>query len=457
MRALNAFLLALLALFAGALVCQAQQTQQAALPAEMLTLEQAISLALQNNRSVQDARLETEKADDRLAAYRTNRLPTLKTYSLFSQPLTTFDFTFKKGELGTFPATGPIPAEDTTISSGRKPTVLIIGSVTQPLTQLRRLNLKIKSLEADREVSAARLRDKQQAVVKDVKQAYYSMLQTQSAFESAEQMIKLYHELDRITGEYVAQQVALVPDLLQVRTRLAKADYELLVLQNQLATQKEQFNNLLGRPVLIEFSISHALEDAQFVMRETDLIAARERALAQRPEVAEARSRVKQAQYERRAKKAEYLPDVSLSLNYVSPLNFSSFLPKQVMNAGILVEWDVFDWGRKRHELASKTRDIEQANNSLREIENHVVIEVNSRYRKLQETCQQLRVARLSQDAEKANVQVVTYKYRFESSLFKDVLQAQASLADANYQYQKALLSFWTAKADFEKAIGEDK
>jgi hypothetical protein len=30
-------------------------------------------------------------------------------------------------------------------------------------------------------------------------------------------------------------------------------------------------------------------------------------------------------------------------------------------------------------------------------------------------------------------------------------------LADANNQYQQALLSFWTAKAELEKAIGEDR
>ena len=56
-----------------------------------------------------------------------------------------------------------------------------------------------------------------------------------------------------------------------------------------------------------------------------------------------------------------------------------------------------------------------------------------------------------------ANVQLVTYKYRLDAVLLKDVLQAQTVLANSDYDYQKALLAFWTAKADFEKAIGEDK
>jgi outer membrane protein TolC len=52
---------------------------------------------------------------------------------------------------------------------------------------------------------------------------------------------------------------------------------------------------------------------------------------------------------------------------------------------------------------------------------------------------------------------MAAYKYRLDAVLLKDVLQAQTSRADANYDYQKALLAFWTAKADFEKALGEDK
>jgi outer membrane protein TolC len=48
-------------------------------------------------------------------------------------------------------------------------------------------------------------------------------------------------------------------------------------------------------------------------------------------------------------------------------------------------------------------------------------------------------------------------KYKVVATLFSDVLQTQATLADADYEYQKALLAFWTAKAEYEKSIGLDK
>jgi outer membrane protein TolC len=456
MRAVITLLIAIVALFA---VDDRTKAQTPATPTtdEVLSLDRAITLALQNNREVRNARLETEKAQDSVDAFRTHRLPAFKTTSLLSKPLTSFDLTVARGSLGTFPATGPIPSQNTTISSSTRPTALLLGSVSQPLSQLWRINFNLKALAAGQQVSVAQLRAKQQDLIKNVKQAYYAILQTQGQFESAEHAIKLYQELNRVTGEYYAQQAVLKPDLLDVQTRLAKSEYDLLVLQNQLATQKEQFNNLLGRAAQSEFSVSSSLELAEFVMREADLVAARQRALTQRPELSEAHARIKQAEFDRRAKKSEYLPDVSLNFNYFSPFYFSDFLPKNVVHVGVLVEWDIFDWGRKKHELAAKTRTIEEANNNLLETENKIVIDVDSKYRKLQETAQLLRVTRLGQEAATANVEVVSNRYRVQASLLKDVLQAQTSLADANFQYQRALLGFWSAKAEFEKATGEDK
>jgi len=36
------------------------------------------------------------------------------------------------------------------------------------------------------------------------------------------------------------------------------------------------------------------------------------------------------------------------------------------------------------------------------------------------------------------------------------VLQQQSTLAQADGQYQQAIANFWTARADFARALGED-
>jgi outer membrane protein len=204
-------------------------------------------------------------------------------------------------------------------------------------------------------------------------------------------------------------------------------------------------------------SVTEGLQTAQLAMRETNLIAARKRALEQRPEIREAGLRLQQANLDKRVKKSEFIPDVSLTFHTVTTMNYSNFVPRSVNGVGIQVEWEVFDWGRKKHELAEKNRTIAQADNTVLETESRVLLEVNSKFRTLQESCQLIRIAKLAQTTARANVQVAAYKYRLDAVLLKDVLTAQTSLANTNYDYQRALLSFWTAKADFEKALGEDK
>jgi len=67
-----------------------------------------------------------------------------------------------------------------------------------------------------------------------------------------------------------------------------------------------------------------------------------------------------------------------------------------------------------------------------------------------------LGVGQLAQETQREMLRVALNKYKDKAALLKDVLQVQASSADANNQYQQALLSLWTARADFEKAIGEE-
>ncbi len=421
---------------------------------ETLTLEQAIATAMRNNRQVKIKELDVGKSEDQLAGGRTLRLPKFNLYTLASQQLTQIDFNFKQGVFGTFPGIGPVPDKDTNISSPRKPTVFIIAQIQEPLSQHYRIGLNIEQLKLGREIAREQLRSEQQTIVNDVTRAYYAIVQSQSALQTAEENIKLYRELDRVTTDYVAQRVALKSENLDVKTRLAKAEYDLLTLGDTIATQKEQLNNLLGRDIRVEFNVSLPLDSVGF---EADLDGARSRALNQRPEIKKARLELQRADIDRRIKKSEFIPDVSMSFNYISPQNFGSIIPKTIASVGLSFSWEIFDWGKKRRELDEKSKTVEQVRASLVEAENLIQMDVNSKHRKLQQTRLQVRIAQLSQETARENLRVSTNKYKVQAALLSDVLKVQTALADADQQYQQALVSFWTAKADFEKAIGEDK
>jgi outer membrane protein len=315
-----------------------------------------------------------------------------------------------------------------------------------------KINLGVKSAAAAREIEQERVRAQRLAVAGSVKRLYFAILQSQSALAANDEAIALYRELDRTLVVRVAQKVALRADAMDVQLRLAQAELARTTFQNALAAQKEQLNQLLGRDVQTAFEVEAIAELAPL---EVDLAASRRTALESRPDVREARLRLEQAELDRRIAKADRLPDVSLAMSYTSNFNID-MLPANLATVGVQLKWEPFDWGRRSRELAIKAATVRQARLSVRDAEDRTTLEINSRLRTLAEKRAALNVAQLAQGAVREKLRVATNQYQVQAVLLPDVLKVRAELADADDDYQQALMAFWTAKADFEQAVGED-
>ena len=276
-------------------------------PAESLTLQQAIDLALRQNRGVRLEKLEIEKAAERRSVTATRKLPGFDVSVMELQWINPPEFRFDKGVFGVFPGLGPVPPTNTTVTSSYGPSAFILARATQPLTQLHRIGLGLRMNELQRDVAESRLSLKEREVVHQVKRGYYAILQLQSALAGIEDSLKLYRELDRVVGDYVTQQVSLAADSLDIKTQLAKQEYEELRLRDNLAAAREQLNHLLGRDIRTEFAVSEVSTVSAY---EVELSAAQSRALAERPELREARLKVQLAEYDHKLKRAERIPVV---------------------------------------------------------------------------------------------------------------------------------------------------
>jgi outer membrane protein TolC len=422
--------------------------------AEILTLEHAIGMALENNRSLQTSVLDIQKAQDRLGAARTRQYPGFSMYMLGAQQLRSFDFTLEKGILGNYEEIGPLPSEDVLLKTPLQPTGFFLLRASQPITSLIRIRRSMEALETGVELANEQTRAERQKIVRDVKRLYYGLQEIDSNLRSVRATRALYEEVEKLTSNYVVQQVALRGDLLDAQTRLAKTQQLEIELTNQQASGREQLNHLLGRDVSIEFEVQPVLEATG---HEPGLNEARARALKERPEIRQALLRRQQAEQDLRAKKAEYIPDISAEFNNVSFLNWGRFMPAQTMSVGVSLTWEPFDWGRKKHEAAEKERTVEQARVAQLESESLVAIDVSEKYRQLQYRRAELRVARLAQETAVENLRVVKNRYGVQAALARDVLQVQAALEQSSADYQKALTSFWDARAEFERAMGENQ
>src|SRR5215813_9171272 len=250
----------------------ATRAQSPAASTESLTLDQAIDLALHNNHAIKIAQFEVAKAEEDISVAKTSRLPSLHLHTLFSSNLVKNDTKTPNPAANQFPGLGPFFL----LTDERKLSTVFATTAVEPLSQQYRIGLNIKLERLSREMAQAKLREQQNETIDSVKKTYYAILQTRSALSSVEQTVKSYQELNKVTGDYVLQQVALKADHLVVQTRLAQAQYNQLDLGSRLATQKEQLNSLLGREVDSEFEVTDA---PAFISVETDLVAARKTAL----------------------------------------------------------------------------------------------------------------------------------------------------------------------------------
>ena len=451
MKSKHYLLLLVLAIVAFAIPIRSL-AQQATQEAPILTLDEAVSIALANNRLVKNSVLEAQKFDFQVSTMRSRRLPHFQFSVLGGELLQPFDFTFAKGAFGTYPGIGPIPSTNAKVHTPARLTAFLNGSIDQPLTQQYKIGLGIRATELGRDIAKEDVRAERQKIAAEVRSAYFELVSTQAAVVAAREGVRTLEEAQRVTLRYVAESSVLKGDQLEVDARLSKAQYDLSVAENGLTTQQEHLNQLMGRDLTTPFRVDFVPEEDTTTLTLAD---ARQQASENRPEIRQAHLKEKQAEYDRRLAKAEYIPDLGLAVSYMGVQNVQ-VLPTNVGVAGFALTWEPFDWGRRRNRVREKSNTLAQTHNGAQEAESQIGVEVGSKYRKWREASLLLKATRTGHEAAAEQLRVTSNKYKEQAALIRDLLQAQARSSETAFQYQQALSSYWSSLADLRRAMGEE-
>ena len=418
----------------------------------LLTLDEALLLAKSKNRDLKLFGLDVGKQREALGEAKTHLYPRFDTSVLASELLAPLDFPIQKGQFGTYAGTGPIPASNTDLHTPARPIAITSVTATQPLTQLLRIHLSIAGERLKVDAAQFSFDQREQKLTDDVRQSYYQVLQEQIQYESQQSMVKYLEELLQLTDRRFSQYAALEADRLSVKAEVAKATYQLTTIEDKLADSKESLNHLLGRSVEMEFSVEPV---AATLPEEQDLATARANALERRPEMKLAANRVRQAELAIKSEKTHYIPDIAIQASYVSPVNIN-FLPQNIGSVGALFTWQPWDWGEKRHKVREAALTEKQAGLSAEDAREQILLDVDSNFRRLREARAHLAVAEALRDAETEKMRNQKEAYAQQSILLSDLLKQQSSLAEAESQYHQAVLAYWSARADFQKTLGEE-
>ena len=418
----------------------------------VLHLNDALALADVANRQEASTRIGISQAEASVKEAKTLYFPLLKFYAVTGLAIEPFSFTIPAGSLGTYSGIGPLPSQNSEITSPRRMSGVIYGAAQQPLTQIYKVHLAVGEAELGVPAAREQLRQARQQLMQQIRQGYYAVSQAQGQLHAAETQVTYLKELSTEAENNLNQETILRSDALTVTANLKNAQYQQASAEDALALKKENLNYLLARPIGTAFNVDDVPDATPL---ELNIDEAMKEALAHRPELRLARLQEQQAAFEVRRERAEYIPDISVGVTDLSFLNIE-FFPVNVANLGITLQWQPFDWGQKRQKLVSLRGSAAQASLKADDTDQQIRLDVDQAFRALRRSRIQLDAQSAALDAEKERFRETQNQYHQKAILLSDLMKEEGAVAQAISNYTNALTQFWTAKADFAKALGED-
>ncbi|MCZ2079962.1 MAG: TolC family protein [Bryobacterales bacterium] len=418
-----------------------------------ITLDEALKQAITHNRQIQIVRINIEQRRQELAAQKTRRLPASSATLIAGISPTRADVTFPNGVLGVYPGTGPIPGTDLKVGIPRHFSGFAFSTVGLPLTQQIRIGAGIEVAGLELEVSKTSRTRTTLEVAAQVRRLYFGLLSADAAANAAQSTLGLASEVERLAGQAVAAGVTLQSDRGEAIARRLRAESALAAINAERENLREQFNQVLGRP--LDEPIDLVRPDLPCTATPATPAAAANKAVASRPEIDTGRLRIRQAQIAARAKRAEQIPDISLAFMHFGFLNTGNLVPSNFAAAGLQLNWEPWDWGRRSKEAKALRYQADAARLALEEIVQQVRRQASQAFRAWEQTRTDLEAAEAAVAAAEASMRVVRRRFEQQAALMREVLEAQATFETAQEQRVRALSARGTAWANMQLALGE--
>jgi outer membrane protein TolC len=415
-----------------------------------LTLPEAVRRALAQNRALKIARLKVLENEQKKTAAKADYFPEIKNQSTVAHTTAVEFIGIPAGAFGVFPNASLVPNQNILITQGNQTFVTSGTGATEPLTPL--IRIRQANRIAASEVAATRdeLKKAENEVALQVHAVYYGILIAQLEKRAAEQEDAYAKARMRESEEDVRNGNAMGVAVLDSQAGVLESEQSLLTIDLRLADLNSDLNELLGTPLDTPLVLKPVgLTIADGATREESIRAA----LAENPQIAAAGEAIVQAKAAVTAAKSAYIPDVSIFARQ-SYQNGIAFLVHNFGTFGAVLDYDVFDFGKRRAIVGEREARLAQAEENAARLKDAVTVKVESSYNKVERTEKMLRVAtevvKLRAESERIAANQLAHGVILAS--------AQRQAVAANYKAQadllQAQLGYLLARAELEQTIG---
>jgi outer membrane protein TolC len=414
-----------------------------------LTLTEAVHVAINQNRALKVARLNVVEKEQRKAGERAGYFPLLTNQSNILHITELQNVVIPGGAFGTV-AGVPIPTQGLTVPQGKLTFFSSGTQLTQPLTQLVRVHAANRVAAAEVAGSRQDVKKAENQIAVQVHELYFGILIARLQKQAAEQQTMFSGEQLRESEEDVRNGSALKVAAMQGRASLLESQQAVLTAELRLDDLTTELNNLLGLPLNTRLDLDPAVPAKLDALTRDQYV---QTAWSESPDVRGAEETVRKARAGVSVAKSAYIPDV-VAYGRHSYQDGVPFLVRNFGTFGFHLNWDVFDFGRRRAAVREREAQLEQAEENLRRVKEEVAVGIDRSYHKLERTRSLVQVAaqvlRLRQEGERLAGNQLTEGVVLAS----ERQQATAASYQAQAEFLQASLGYLLAWAELEQVMG---
>ena len=415
-----------------------------------ITLSEAVHLALDQNHGLKISRYKVRENQEKKAQERAGYFPQLTNESNALHVTELQNIVIPSGALGTVAGT-PVPSQNATIPQGQNSFYSSGTMLAQPITQLLRIHQANRAAAAEVAASQDDLKKAQNDIAVQVHTLYYAILVTGLEKKAAEQSTAYASENLRESEEGVRNGSALQVTAIGSRADLLESQQAVLTLDLQLNDLNAELNDLLGLPLDTQLQLDPQVPTEFETLTKQEY---QKLAVEQSPEIRAAEEMVKKAKAGVAAEKTTYIPDITAYARY-SYQDGVPFLVHNFGTFGVHLEYDIFDFGKRRAAIRQREAQLAQAQEALERIKDEVNVAIERSYNKVERTRNMVNVSREVAKLRQESERLATQQAAQGEALPAALRQASAANYKAQADLLQASLAYLLAHAELERTVGK--
>ncbi len=443
-----------LTIFFGLLLTAALLSQLAQAQTRQLTMNEAVTLALEKNRDLQVSKLEINKSAEKLREARGYALPTVAASGQYLHFLKR-QVTFLPGQFA-----GLEEGQIATLRVGGTDAYVGNISVVQPIFQGNIVS-GIRAAKVYSNISQEEQAQVQSSIITSVKKAYLDALITHEQLRLVQQSIARNEQALRDSRSLLAQGRASRVDTLRAYVTIENLRPEVIRLTNGVEIAKTLLKTTIGidqtEPIDLLDSLKY--DGTLPTLSNEDALA---EALKSRPEVNRLVLTEKLSSEQIKMEASEYLPKFSAigqvqTQSQANDFRFGNYQWPVSSYVGLQLSAPIFSGFRTAARVQQARITKLQTEKQLENVRELIQAEVKVALSKIEESRRRIEAQTQTVSTAELSYRITRDRWKGGISSRLDLADAEFSLSESKSNYLQAVYDYLNASVDLDRALGRTR